>query len=107
MAMLATVTGPKSSQARMSKMCFVFDQLSKVYLGLDKMSKLACAHFLFSGGHTSLKNMLNAKEVNLFCDIHFGDNLLSFNDLPRFDLIVNCLSCPDHDAKGLSSFKGS
>ena len=26
---------------------------------------------------------------------------LNFDDLPRFDLIVNCLSCPDHDAKGL------
>ena len=57
---------------------------------------------VFGGGHTSLKNVLDITEVNLFKATVLGDdNLLSFDDLPRFDLIVNCLSCPDHDSKGL------
>ena len=48
-----------------------------------------------------MKNVLDITEVNLFKATVLGDNLLSCDDLPRFDLIVNCLSCPDHDSRGL------
>ena len=35
------------------QMCFVFDQLSRVYLGLNKMSQTGLCSLVFSGGHTS------------------------------------------------------
>ena len=46
----------RSASSLNVRMCFVFDQLSKVYLGLNKIHKLDCAPLCLSGGHTSLKN---------------------------------------------------
>ena len=100
MAMLATITGPKSLKPEYPNVLRLRSVEQSVF-GIKQDVETGLCSLVFKGGHFSFNHLLNAKEVNLFTATVLGDNLLNANDLPRFDLIVNCLSCPDHDAKGL------
>ena len=102
MAMLGTITGPKKIKPECPNVLHLCSVEQSVFV-IKKDPETGLCSDILKGGHFSLKYLLNSQQVNLFTGIVLGDNLLQTDDLPRFDLIINGLSCPDFDEKGLGS----
>ena len=100
MARVASITGPSPIVSEYPNI-LQLRSVRESALGIKRDEVTGLCSVLFKGGHFALGSYMNGEDVNLFTAI-FDDNNLPPNDkLPRFDLFINCLSCPDHDSSGL------
>lgn len=75
--------------------------MEKGRFGIDGNPKTGLRQAKLKGGHFSVKDLIDDDRVNCYTASVFGDNLLHAEGLPSFDVIVNCISCPDLDPGGL------
>ena len=51
--------------------------------------------YILRGGHFSIRDLVRKNRFNLFILNAFENNLDGMTELPRFDIIVNTIACPD------------